>query len=192
MNAILRVLDPDPINVQMPASKYKVLARLSYHGRLARAISDSRFVAAVRSRIQGIAAAGDWESVQGVRIEKNSGEPYDFNTDSFPGHTVIPGVDAVGRLYVISGQVLFDGLLLHCLNLTAKQDFRSIANYESRREKELLTFEGYLPTESVRELDLMEDKWHRVRGTNLVRVRVKALIYVLPSGRAVGFGEICR
>lgn len=190
MNAMLNLLDPNPVELEMPASKYKVLARLSYFGRLARAISDSRFVGAVRSRLQALTVAGDLRPFDGLPIEKNSGESYDFTVEGFAGHAVIPQFDAVGRLYVIRNQLLFDGLRLDCLNFVAKQDFAGIARYEARREKETVSFDGHVPRDAIRALDLVDGQWQPVRGTNSVRIRVKALIHVLPSGRVIGFGGV--
>ena len=188
-NALLRLLDPIPSDIQMPARKYKTLARMSYYGRLARAVSDSKFVAAVRSRIQAINATNDWTNLSGLRLEKNSGEPYEFSASEIIGRTFIPEIGAVGRLYVVGNSVLFDGVLLDSLNVLAKQDFGALNDYVAEQRKESVVISGYLQKNMCKSADIPEAALEPIRGTSLFHVRVKALVSVWSSGRVSGFAQ---
>lgn len=192
MDAILRLVDPEAVAIDMPPKKFKLLSRLTYYGRLSRSVSDSRFVAALRNRIRAITVLDEWDRLSGVALQKNSGDPYHLDAAALAASTFIDSVGAVGRLYVVGGKMLFDGVKLQCLNLVAGQRFPDICGYRAEPETEAATFDGFLPREAAQELELTDDAWQPVRGTQSIRVRVRALAHVQASGRVFGWGEVAK
>jgi hypothetical protein len=188
--ATIRLLDPPAYAVDIPADKYKTLARMSYYGRLARAIGDSRFVTALLNRIADLLSLREWDSLSSMALINNGGEPFYWDGPITPGRAHLSEYDAVARMYVLGGdQVFLDGVNLGALRVVAQQDFSKIRAFAVTAESRRLRCVGYVHENDIKE-PLRIQSLARMPGFGMVRVRAECDVTLLPSGQVVGFGKL--
>ncbi|NIR06608.1 MAG: hypothetical protein GTN82_14400 [Candidatus Aminicenantes bacterium] len=138
LDAICRVLDPPPYEINEDPYKYKLLARLYFYWRQISLISKSHVLLALINRIQDIATLSDFRELSAQPLLNHRGEVFERPVSLFFSRSIVGQDLGFGEVFPINkDEFFFYGFDSEIIDLLIKQDFKEINGFLNKGRREL-------------------------------------------------------